>query len=139
MRAKIEQAKLPGSKVAGLKSPYAPKVSAEPTKAPLHETQAAAQAAAVEVAAETAGVKPAVQWTVAGEAPGRNLTVEIVLPGVAKISQVNLEMTDQMIHIHGAGFALDQELPFAVDSAAAAAKFSSKAATLRVKAAEVTA
>ena len=71
-----------------------------------------------------------------GAAPARAVSVQIALPGVQKISELELEISSTEIVLSGGGFALKHSLPFAVDESLAAAKFSSKAGSLRVKAPE---
>ena len=67
------------------------------------------------------------------------LTLSIALPGVATLADLTLEISGEGVHVSGAGYQLDEALPFAVDAAAASAKFSAKAGVLRVKAPEAAA
>ena len=95
----------------------------------------------VEVSAPRAGeaaaeAKPKVEVAVVGEAPSRSLTLNVSLPGVRTLADITLEISNTSVHVHGAGYALNEALPFAVDSSSASAKFSSKASMLRVKATE---
>ena len=53
-----------------------------------------------------------------------------------RFGDITLEISNTSVHVHGAGYSLDEQLPFTVDSSAASAKFSAKAAVLRVKAPE---
>jgi hypothetical protein len=73
---------------------------------------------------------------VSGESPGRSLTLNVSLPGVRTLADITLEISNTSVHLSGAGYHLDEMLPFSIDSAAALAKFSAKAAVLRVKAPE---
>ena len=66
----------------------------------------------------------------------RTLTLHVSLPGVRSLGDITLEISNTSVHVHGAGYALDETLPFTVDSGAASAKFSAKQAVLRVKAPE---
>jgi len=86
--------------------------------------------------AEPATTTPTVEVALSGEAPSRQLTLTVALPGVAKISELELEVSASEIAIHGGGFALKHALPFAIDDSQASAKFSSKAGSLRIKAPE---
>ena len=90
----------------------------------------------VSVGEAAAEAKPKVEVAVVGEAPSRSLTLNVSLPGVRTLSDISLEISNTSVHVHGAGYALDEALPFAVDSSSASAKFSSKASMLRVKATE---
>ena len=127
------------AQVKAFKARLAEKRSAEmPEDAPSMLTPRAqvAPAAAVQPPATTLATAPSVELTVTGEAPSRTVSVTIVLPGVAKISEVELTISPYEVAVHGAGYALTQALPFKVDDSLASAKFSAKAASLRVKAPE---
>ena len=100
----------------------------------LEETRASPRADVVPAASDDA--KPKVDLAVVGDAPSRSLTLNVSLPGVRTLADITLEISNTSVHVHGAGFALDEPLPFAVDSASASAKFSSKVGVLRVKAPE---
>jgi len=89
-----------------------------------------------EAAAAERGSTPEVQLAVAGDSPSRSLTLNVSLPGVCTLADITLEISNTSVHVHGAGYSLDESLPFAVDSAQAVAKFSSKHSMLRVKASE---
>jgi hypothetical protein len=52
-----------------------------------------APAAAGQPPATTLATTPSVELTVTGEAPSRTVSVTIVLPGVAKISEVELAIS----------------------------------------------
>ena len=43
----------------------------------------------------------------AGEAPHRQLTLSVALPGVASIADLALEISDDAVHLHGAVAGLD--------------------------------
>ena len=81
-------------------------------------------------------LKPTLELKIAGDSPSRSLTLNVALPGVRTLADISLEISNTSVHVHGEGFALDEKLPFTVDSSAASAKFSSKAGMLRVKAPE---
>ena len=85
---------------------------------------------------EEVGKRPQIDLAVNGESPGRSLTLNVSLPGVATLGDITLEISNTSVHVSGAGYCLDETLPFTVDSGAASAKFSAKAAMLRVKASE---
>ena len=79
---------------------------------------------------------PQVKASSSGEEGARELTLSIALPGVASLKSVELELSSEAVHLEGGGFLLAYPLPYAVDSDAAAAKFSSKTSTLRIRAPE---
>ena len=88
------------------------------------------------IEAPASEVRPKVDVSVNGEKPGRSLTLNVNLPGVRTLNDITLEISNSSVHVSGAGFLLDETLPFAVDSDAASAKFSAKAGVLRVRAPE---
>ena len=77
-----------------------------------------------------------IQFVSQSDSPSRSLTLNVALPGVRTLADITLEISNTSVHVHGAGYSLDERLPFAVDSAQAVAKFSSKHSMLRVKAPE---
>ncbi len=74
-----------------------------------------------------------------GDEGSRQLAVSITLNGVSSLSQLSLELGDDSIFLDGGGYSLNYELPFAINSATATAKFSAKTSVLKIKAAETVA
>jgi len=83
-------------------------------------------------AAACAAREPDHELSVQKLAKGRSVSVMVRLPGVSKLSELNLEVSDSNLRLDGCGYKLDAPLPFRVDAEQASAKFSSKSQRLKV-------